>query len=875
MVALSRVDFTGARVQTLWQDLRFGLRMLRKSPAFTAVAVLTLALGIGANTAVFSLVDAVLLRSLPVHDPQNLLVFKWTARHSPDTSGSYDYMPCPPINPGKPTARENPTADESPEHGCSFSYPLFREYQSLQGVFSDVAALGGDVGMDVRGNGPASIVRGELVSGGFFDTVGVRPTIGRALERSDDRPEARPVAVLGYGYWQSAFGGDPSVLGRTIWLNNVPVTIVGVAAKTFPGLDPASSRQMWAPLSLQGQLGKNLSGNTSGAGPSLQAGDNNWWLYVVARLKSGISLVQAQAAADVLFRNHVLHEDKPLFKADDGPRVVLMRAPAAISSLREQFSQPLAILMVAVIIVLLIACANVGGLMLARSAVRQREMALRLALGAGRARIARQLLTESVLLSVVGGAFGILLAYWSVQSVVALMSRGGLWPSHLTVDLDLRVLSFTAGASVLAGALFGLVPALRGIRVDLTPALKENAGVLLTGGVRRRWLNLGDGLVVAQVGLSVMVLAGAALLVRTLENLENIDLGFDTRNILLFRVDPTLNGYTDARVRTLYSEMQERISALPGVLSATYSFDPLLSGNAWGASFRIEGETLTSPDITLGLLVGPRFFETMHIPILAGRPFSAQDFALAPQSTFSPIVINEEFVRRFFKDQRPLGRHITGLAPDGKMAEVVGVARDAKYARLRGELVPVAYVPQTHGSTTFEVRTMADPGTLIPTVRTVVSELDDNLPIFDIGTQSEVIDRSLYEARLIARLSSLFAALSLTLACVGLYGLLSYETTRRTREIGVRVAMGARPRDILRSVVGHGLGLTALGVVTGIAAALGITRYLGSFLYGVKPSDPSTFAAVAMLLAAVALAASYFPARRAMHVDPMVALRHE
>ena len=865
-------------MDTLWQDLRFGLRILAKSPAFTIVAVLTLALGIGANSAVFSLVNAALLRSLPVRDPQTLVIFKWTAHRSPSINGYYDYMSCPPTNVDKSTARESLATEESGEHGCSFSYPMFQHYQSLQEMFSGVTALGGDVGLDLQGNGPASIVRGELVSGDFFETLGVPAVIGRTLNQSDDRMGAPPVTVLGYAYWQSAFGGDSSALGRTIWLNNVPVTIVGVAPRTFPGLDPASNRQIWVPLSLHEPLGKNLKGNISinGNGPSIQAGDDNWWLYVVARLKAGVSLRQAQAAADVLFRNDVMRGGKPLFKSDDDPRVALMPAPVAISALRERFNQPLVILMVAVMIVLLITCANVGGLVLARSTVRQKELAVRLALGAGQVRIVRQLLTESVLLSTAGGLCGILLAYWSVRSVVALMSRGGLWPPHLAVHLDLRVLAFTAAVSVLTGVLFGLAPALGRVGADLTPALKENAQALWTDGLRNRWLNLSNCLVVAQVVLSITVLAGAGLLVRTLEKLKNIDLGFDTRNILLFSIDPALNGYADARIRALYSAMVERIRALPGVVSVSYSFDPLLSGSAWATSFRIEGEPPNAQEnTTLGLFVGPEFFETMRIPLIAGRSLKAADFALAPETKFTPIVINKEFVRHFFNDQMPLGRHIYELGNSGKMGEVVGVAADAKYANLRRDFGPMVYVPQTHGSTTFEVRTVMNPGAIIPAVRSAVGELDNDLPVFDIRTQSEIVDRSLFEARLIARLSSLFAVLSLVLACVGLYGLLSYEVTRRGREIGVRMALGAQPNDILRSFLGRGLGLTALGAIAGVAAALGVTRYLGSFLYGVKPTDPLTFAAVVLLLALVAAAASFFPARRAMSIEPMVALRHE
>jgi predicted permease len=385
------------------QDLRYGLRMLRKSPGFTAVAVLTLALGIGANTAIFSLIDAVILRALPVRDPQRLVVFKWTARNSPKTTGHYSYMSCPPTN----------TNEESEERGCSFSYPMFRQFQTVADAFAGAAALGGDIGLNLRGNGPASIVRGELVSGEFFDTLGVGAALGRTLAPSDDKPGAPAVCVVGYGYWQSAFGGDPSVIGKTIWLNSVPVAIEVVAPRQFHDLDPSRSRQMWLPLSLQAQLGHDRYGSSSGDQPTLQAGDANWWLYIVARLKPGISVEKAEAAADAMFRNNVLAASNSLFKPEDAPRLVLMTAPQGISGLRDRFSQPLQILMSAVGIVLLIACANVAGLMLARSAARRRELAVRLALGASRARIARQLLAESVLLSAAGGAAGILLSYWS------------------------------------------------------------------------------------------------------------------------------------------------------------------------------------------------------------------------------------------------------------------------------------------------------------------------------------------------------------------------------------------------------------------------------------------------------------------------------
>ena len=851
-------------LDTLFQDLRFAFRMLRKSPGFTAVAVLTLALGIGANTAIFSLIDAVLLRALPVHDPQRLVVFQWTAHKSPNLKGHYNYMSCPAADAGA-----------SGENGCWFSYPMFQQFHSNQEAFSTVAALCGNVGLNLRGNGPATFVQGEMVSGDFFDTLGVGAAIGRAFGPSDDRPGAPPVAVLSYGYWQSSFGGDPGAVGKTVWLNNVPVTIIGVAAKGFPSLDPAIVRSLWLPLSVSAQIGMDLFGSVSGDHPSLQAGDDIWWVYVVARLKPGMTLGQAQASTDGLFHNDVLDQSKEFFKTEDAPHLVLMPAPQAISGLRERFSTPLTILMTAVGMVLLVACANVAGLMLARSSARQREFAVRLALGAGRAKIARQLLTESLLLSLAGGASGILLAWWGVQSLVAFMSRGGLWPAHMAVHPDLRVLVFALSASILTGILFGLAPAFRGTRLDLTPALKESTSAFAAGASHRQWLNLGSGLVVAQVALAILVLSGAGLLVRTLENLKNINPGFDTRNILLFRLEPSLNGYTGDRSKNLYSELLARVQAIPAVLSATYSFDDLLSGNSWVTSFGIEGETHSTTLSTLGLAAGPRYFETMGIPVVAGRVFKPQDYSLPPNTKWEPAVINEAFARTFFKDQNPLGRHITRVGHQGASVEIVGVVSDTKFRSLRSEIAPTLFIPAGGGEAVFEVRTAVDPRTVLPQVRSAVSQLDTNLPLFSVRTETEQIDRSLFQERLIARLSSFFGGLSLLLACIGLYGLLSYEVSRKTREIGVRMALGARPSDVLRFIVRQGIALSAVGAVLGILGALGVTRYLASLLYGVRPFDPLTFLAVALLLGLVALAACYIPARRASHVDPLVALRYE
>ena len=851
-------------IETVLQDLRYAARALRKSPGFTTIAVLTLALGIGANTAIFSLIDAVLLRSLPVRDPQRLVVFQWTAHNSPNTKGYYGYMSCRSSNTGV-----------TGEHGCSFSYPMFHRFRALQEACSSVTALGGDVGHNLRGNGPAKFVHGELVSGEFFDALGVRAALGRTFGLADDAPGAPPVAVLSYNFWQNTFGGDPAAVGRTVWLNNVAVTIVGVAAKEFPSVDPATARPMWLPLSLQPQLGENLNGTMGGDKPSLRAGDDNWWVYLMARLKPEIPLDKAQAAADASFHNDVLDTTKRFFKPEDAPRLVLTPVPQVITGLHDRFSMPLTILMAAVALVLLVACANVAGLMLARSATRQRELAVRLALGAGRARIARQLLTESLLLSLAGGASGVLLAYWSVQSLVAFMSRGGLWPSHLAVQLDWRVLAFTVATSVFTGILFGLAPAFRGMRLDLTPALKESPAALAAGSSTRQWLNLGSGLVVAQVALAILALSGAGLLVRTLQNLKSINPGFDTRDVLLFSIDPTLNGYTDTQICGLYSQLRQRLEGLSGVLLASYSFDPLLSGDLWSASFKIEGDAQDTEHMTDALQIGPKFFETLYIPVLAGRTLSPNDFNSPRGSTWCPTVVNEAFARQFFKQQNPLGRSISGLGDKYVSCEIVGIVGDAKYQTLRSEISPTVYVPQKEGSATFEVRTTANPETIIPAVRSIVSQLDNNLPIFDGKTQSAQIEGSLFQERLIARLSSFFGGLSLLLACIGLYGLLSYEVARRTREIGVRMALGARPSDVLCFVVRQGVGLSAVGAVLGILGALGLTRYLASLLYGVHPFDPLTFTAVVLLLGVVALAACFFPARRAVSIDPASALRWE
>jgi predicted permease len=836
-------------IQDFLQDLRYGLRMLRKSPGFAAVAILTLALGIGANTAIFSLVNAVMLQSLPVRNPGQLVVPRWSAHEWPK-AGTSSFGDC--VDRGGPR----------PNSGlCSFSYPMFKEIRAQNEIFSGVAAFAGPAQLDLSGNGTASMASGELVSGDYFQTLGVRAAIGRMLEPSDEQPGAAPVVVLNYGYWQSAFGGAAGAIGKAIRLNGVAFTIVGVTDPRFTRLTPGKSLDMWLPLTQLVPLGLPWGGI------SLEAG--NWWLTLVGRLKPGTRPGEAEAAVSLLFRNETLHGEKPAFKESDDPRVSLLPAQKRLAGFRADYGEPLYLLMAAVGMVLLIACANVAGLMLARARAREKEIAVRLALGAGRGRVIRQLLTESVLLSAAGAALGVLVAFWGATGLAAFLSANSYHPLDLDLHPDATVLLFTVGVALLTGIGFGLAPALRATRINVAPALKENSGSLSAAShVGNRRFGLGNSLVVAQVALSMVVLIGAGLLLRTLEKLKSINPGFDTRNILLFSVDPALAGYKEENIQNVYDEMERRLVALPGVVSASYSSDALLDGGLWSSDVHLRGQAEKSRVDVQMLAVGPDFFETMRIPLLQGRTFRATD----ARSTKMVAVVNQALVRKFPESRDPFGLDL--MWSDHQM-EIVGVVADTKYDRLQKEDEPTLYIPLKSGEVTFALRTAPAPANLIPAVRHIVNEVDENLPVFGVRTQSQTIDRLLFNERLVARLSSLFGLLALVLTCIGLYGLLSYEVARRTREIGIRAALGAQRRDVLMMVVGQGLSLVFFGALVGMVAAFGVTRYLQSLLFGVRPTDPVTFLAVCVTLAIVALLACYIPARRAMRVDPMVALRHE
>ena len=974
----------------LLQDIRYGLRVLAKSPGFAAVAILTLALGIGANTAIFSLMDAVMLRSLPVENPSQLMVLQWTARHEPDTHEYMSSGDCPSSFRFEQSAPENP-------FGCSFSEPLFRRIEETS-AFSGVAAFANSGRLDLTGNGPATVIQGQVVSGNFFRTLGVKAVAGRLLEPSDDARSAAPAAVLNYGYWQSAFGGSRAVIGRTIELNSVPFTIIGVAEARFTGITPGSDYDVWLPLADEQKIDPRAQIMDRLGMAKRQDDPAAWWLTIVGRMKAATPIAKTQAEVSGVFHNEMLHGTVPMFHgggpggpgrgpggpggggmvrqmiigggpgpggpppgggnvpfggggalpqmapgkgpielhgaapsgqmpqsagkqpmimhappgaalpggphaaetatsprtlstAADNPQIRLVPAQTGLTGQRSRFSQPLNVLMLAVGIILLIACANLAGLMLARAAARKKEMAVRLTLGAGRARVVRQLLTESVMLSVMGGILGILFAYWGAHAIVSFVSSNQTRPMGFATGIDLRVLGFTVAVSLLTGILFGIAPAFRSVRVDLTPALKEGEGSSASSGhTGGKWLGLfsvGNGLVVAQVALAVVVLVGAGLLVRTLANLRSVDLGFNAHNIVIFNIDPTLVGFKDAQLDSFYRDLRGRLAATPGVSAVSYSQMPLLSGGLMITGFHWPGTPQDQESEADVLQVGPDFFDTMHILFLAGRNFTASDFELAAAnhgathtSAPTPVIVNQTFVQKYLGKENPLGKQFgeapaDANGPGSPGYEIIGVVRDAKYNDLRRDIHAMMYQPQNFGGASFELRTAADPQAILPTIRNVVAEVNSTLPLYNVTTESEQIDRLLFEQRLIARVSGFFGLLALVLACIGLYGLLSYEVSRRTREIGIRMALGAQPGSVLKLVLRQGIVLAIVGAAVGIGVALGVTRYLASMLYDVHANDPLTMIAVAVLLVLVAFAACYIPARRATRVDPMVALRYE
>ena len=805
------------------QDLRYALRMLRQSPGLTAVAALSLALGIGANTAIFSLMDAVLLRMLPVERPAEL--------------ERIDFV---------------------------FSYPIFRELRQRNHVFS---------GMFGRHAVPVSLVSAvrtepgvaELVSGNYFSVLGVHPTLGRTLTDGDDQaPMAHPVAVLSYNYWRRRLTADPAIVGKTVRINGYPFTIAGVGPPGFLGVEVGSAPDVWVPMMMQPLI----------FGMGRQAFDQvNWgWMTVMGRRAPGISETQAQAALNVSFQQ-IIQElaGAQKFTGRAGVSIRLEPGGKGLSRLRSQFENPLYVLMAMVALVLLIACANIANLLLARSAARRREIAVRLALGAGRMRLVRQLLTESTLLGILGGALGICFSAWGVRLLLTFLPVSRL-PLSLEAQVDGRVLAFAMATSILTGLLFGLAPAIQATRPDLTSSLK-NEGTAFNPGSRR--FELRKILVVSQMALSLLLLVGASLFLRTLRNAAAIDLGLNTANVLMASVDASLNGYTPVKAAELYRQLEARLRESPGVQAVGASESTLLSGESSQVGMRVPGRADPAGGRSILMnRVGGDFFAATGINFLRGRGFGLQD---AP-STGRTAIINETAARDFFGDEDPVGRKVR-LGGDNSV-EIIGVVRDSRYRSVRETTPRIAYFTFQQdqgavGARTYYLRTAGDPIGFIAVLRRELQGLDKDLPLYNVKTFLDQKNESLSRERLIATLSGFFGVLALLLASIGLYGVTAYGVLRRTREIGIRMSLGAQRGIILRMILKDCLVMVAAGVAVGLPLSLWLSKIVSSQLFGVAPGDVASIGGAALILTVVAAFAGYLPALRASRVDPMVALRYE
>jgi predicted permease len=857
-------------VQTIIQDIRYGLQMLWKHPGFTAVAVLTLALGVGANTALFSVVDAVLLKKLPVKDSDQLVQFRATWDREKFGPGGFDGA-----NPRDPVTGLT--------NGTSFPFQtLVRLRQQERTVLSDVFASA-PIELNLNVAGQAEFVNGQFVSGNYFTTLGVPAVTGRTIQDADDNPAATPVAVLSHRYWTKRFGGEQDVIGRQINLNNVPFTIVGITPSGFEGTGQVgSTKDVSIPLAWEPQVNGDRSA---------MRGAGIWWIRLMGRLQPGATYEQARATLEQAFVQSVIeHREARQSRAStalraidpkDYPRLGVDPGSQGEMHARRFYQKPLRLLLGVVAMVLLIACANVANLLLARAASRSKEIAVRLAVGASRWRLIRQLLTESVLLAIIGGGLGILFATWIKDGLLAVTDWSGKEMVGLNPQLDLRVLGFTLALCVFTGILFGMVPALRATQVHLTPALKDSTKGFTVSG---RSL-LTKSLVVAQVSLSVLLLIGAGLLIRSLRNLQSVDPGFNTKNLLLFNVDPQLIGYRPDRLPDLYQRLFTRLEAVPGVQAVTCSRHALLSFSATTSSLYLPGGPVSADGApaesgeTKLHVVRENFLQAMEIPVLVGRTLSSQDDSRAPKVA----VVNQSFAHTYFQTDNPIGKRFSLDPAKPGEVEIVGVARDAKYTSQRDETPPTAYVSwqqalRSMGSVTFEIRTSSDPASYVGPMRQAVREVENNLPLNNIRTQIEQADETLSLERLFAKLLSLFGVLAQLLAAIGLYGVMAYSVAQRTHEIGIRMALGATRRSVLRMVLQQGMTLTVIGVSLGLIVAYVLTKYLEtltSMLFGVKPRDPVTFIAIAGVLAFVSVVACLLPARRATKVDPMVALRYE
>jgi len=830
----------------LLQDFRYSLRTLRKSPVFLAVAVLSLALGIGANTAIFTLIHQLILQPLPVKDPERLVMLAGRGKHYGGNNG--------------------------PDR---ISYPMYREIrdknQVLSGMFCTYPST-----VSASFQGGTELIGADFVSGNYFPVLGIGAAAGRVFTAADDLIQGgHPLAVLSHGYWRARFGADPRIVGKQIVVNGRSLTIIGVSPAGFDGVEPGRAPQIRIPMTMKDDLPRSDFGRLNN--------DRFRWAEVFGRLKPGMTIEEAQAGLQPLFHQILNREvtEKPFAKASPFVKqeflkmwMEAMPGSTGRSNLRRTYSKPLFALMGIVSLVLLIACSNLANLLIARASARQKEIAVRLALGAGRGRIIRQLLVESLVLAAVGGSLGVGLAVIVDRALIDFLPSGHT-PLSLSSTPDWTVLGFTFAISLLAGAGFGLIPALQSTRPKLADTLKDQAGAVIRGGSAQ----LRKGLVVAQVSLSLLLLIGAGLFVQSLRNLKTLNPGFEVGNLLAFDVDPTMSRYDPKWSADYYRRMRERLSALPGVESHTFAVVPVLEDNEWDNWVTIEGYSAKQderPDPHMQYC-SPGFFKTLKIPVVLGRDFNDRDDAGAPKVG----IVNQKFVKRYLGGASPLGRHIgMGIDPGTKLdIQIVGVVGDTKYESMRDEIPYELYIPSDQkgfatGGTVY-VRAKGDPTQAFNTLRTAVRAVDANVPMYDMRTVDNQMEISLLTERLLAALSSVFGCLATLLAALGLYGVMAFMVARRTREIGIRMALGAGQGTVVWMVLRETLTLAGIGVGFGLAGAYGVTRLIQAQLFGVKPTDLLTMAAASLGIAAVTALAGYVPARRATGIDPMSALRWE
>lgn len=836
-------------MQSLWKDIRFGLRMLAKSPGFTAIAVITLALGIGANTAIFSLMNQILLQRLPVKNPDELVILR---------------------APGPMTGHVSSDGDSAE----SFSYPMYKGLRDNNSVFSGILARY-NFAASVANHGQTDRASGELVSGNYFEVLGVQPAVGRVFSQDDDRvPGAQPVVVLSHSYWTRHFGGDPSVLNKVLLINNVEMTVVGVAQARFFGVQVGQSPDIFVPMMMTQQMT---------LGRSTLDGWNDYWMKVLARRKPGISEKQAEAGINAAY-GPLLQEQLPQIKSawNEDKRKRFLEKKIALSSgargrtvLQRDTGAPIITLFVMVALVLLIACTNVANLLLARGASRQREFAIRTAMGASRGRMIRQLLAESLLCALGGGVLGILLGTVLMKILTPIVgSNTGI--QGLTETLNPVVLTFAIGATLVSGVFFGLIPAWRVTRMGVSDVIKDQGS---TSSASVSHVGFRKVLVAGQVAFTMLLLAGAGLFMRSLWNLQKQDLGLKTDNVISFSIQPSLNGYDTARSIALVDQMRARIAALPGVRAVGTGEVPTLTGDDEGRNITVEGgtqlpEELQDVDYDQ---VSPGYFSTLSIPLVSGREFTEADGATAPKVA----IASEAMVKRFFPGRNPIGMHFAfgggnKVKPD---IEIVGVVKDVKQEHVSSAIQPYVYIPYSQQTQitgmTFYVRSTQDPLLLATSLQGEVRQMDANLPVYDLKTMARIVDEDLFSARMVAVLSASFAGLAALLAALGIYGVLAYVVVQRTREIGIRMALGALASSVRLLILKEVGSMVLIGVAVGLPLAYGLARFSESLLYGVHAGDPAVYALGLVLIGVIALAACFIPARRATRVDPLVALRYQ